>query len=788
MKVRLNYKTLLLGFFMLFVVGLVIPIQDPLFDKPYATVLESKEDQLLGARIAKDGQWRFPPSDSLPNNYKICLLKFEDQHFYQHPGINPLSIIRAVRQNYKAGKVVSGGSTITMQIARMAMGNQARTIPQKLIEMWLSIRLELKYSKEEILLIYANNAPFGGNVVGISAASWRYYGRSMYNLSWAEVANLAALPNAPGLAFPGTNDQLLLSKRNRILSSILKNKTIDSTTFTLSTREPLPGKPKPLPMIAQHLLDRSVVDGLSQTRVKTTISYNSQSTVNKIVSDYHKTFSFKQIHNAAAIVAHVESGEVDAYIGNVGMKNNINHGQQVDIISSKRSPGSLLKPILYALSIDRGIITPNHLLPDIPIYYQGFTPQNFDKKFKGAVPANLALRSSLNVPFVSLLKDYSYEQFHFDLKNLGIYSLNKPAGHYGLSIILGGGEVTLWELAGIYASTVRSLNNYNKNKGESRYNSHDFRMLNYLMGENGLPDEKSEKGQLSASATWHMLEAMQELRRPEEETNWKQFGSSESIAWKTGTSYGHKDAWAIGINSTYVVGVWLGNADGEGRPDLTGVLAAAPLMFRIFENLEGEGAFRLPIADMEMMNICKQSGDKASDLCPDIDLLPISKAAKTTPTCSHHKVLHLDHTETYQVNSMCYPIDKMHEKPWFILPPAQAWYYKRYNASYDEPPDFLEGCIPDGKFLEMIYPKRFTRVFVPIEIDGKPGKVVFEAAHRSPDAKVFWFLDDQYLGETKRVHQMGLFPDAGDHLISLVDEQGRELSVPFEATNTHKLQ
>ncbi len=784
MKVGIKFKLALIGIMAILLIGLLIPIPNPLFEKPYATVLESRENQLLGARIASDGQWRFPPTDSLPENYITCLLAFEDRYFYSHPGINPFSIARAIRQNIKAGKIISGGSTITMQIARMAMGNKPRTLSQKLIEMWLTFRIEIKYSKQEILLLYANNAPFGGNVVGISAAAWRYFGRSPQHISWAEASYLAILPNAPGLAFPGKNDGKLLAKRNRVLRILLRDSTLDMTTLRLSQDEPLPGRPKKLPIIAQHLLDRCIKDGLAQTTISSTISISSQNAVNELVKAHHLIYKFKQIHNAAAIVADIESGEVLAYVGNVTSDNSIDHGQQVDIISSKRSPGSLLKPFLYAISIDKGLITPYQLLPDIPVYYQGFAPQNFDKQFKGAVPANQALRSSLNVPFVSLLKDYGYENFHYDLRQFGVVSLNKPASHYGLSIILGGGEVTLWEMAGLYAGMVRNLQSYNKNKGNKRYHSNDFRPLNYRQANENPMVNKLGVSRVSAAATWHMLKAMQQLRRPDTESNWQQFSNSKSIAWKTGTSYGHKDAWAIGINSDFVVGVWLGNADGEGRPDLTGVSAAAPLMFRIFEVMGGEAVFQMPIADMKNIKICKQSGFRASKICPDTETIPVVKSASLTATCHHHQIIHLDETDRYKVNSVCYPVHKMHEKPWFILPPAQAWYYKKFNINYIEPPDYLNGCLPQtNEVMEMIYPKKFTKVFVPIEIDGQQGKVVFEAAHRNQDAKVYWFLDEHYVGETRHKHQMGLFPSAGHHRIFLVDNQGRELSVAFEAIN-----
>ena len=788
-KVGFNVKSILVGGMLICAILLLLPIPDPLFNNPYATVLESREGHLLGARIAADGQWRFPPVDSLPENYVTCLLDFEDRYFYQHPGINPFSMVRAIQQNIKAGRIESGGSTITMQIARMALGNQPRTIPQKLVEMWLALRIELKFSKEDILRLYANNAPFGGNVVGVSAAAWRYYGRPIYQLSWAEVANLAVLPNAPGLAFPGKNDALLIAKRNQILNHLANQNKMDETTYQLSLAEPFPAKPKPLPEFAPHLLDRSIKDGFAQTHVNSSIDNKLQLTVNEIVDSYNLIYKFKKIHNAAAIVANINTGEVLAYVGNINSDEPVDHGQQVDIITSRRSPGSLLKPILYALCIDRGIITPYELLPDIPVYYQGFAPQNFDKQFRGAVPANLALRSSLNVPFVSLLRDFSYEQFHYDLKQLGISSLDQPAGHYGLSIILGGGEVTLWEMTGLYASALRNLQTYNGNKGTKRYHSNDFHPLSYLVSEKTTTNpEKSAVGSIGAAATWHMLKAMQELRRPDAESNWQQFGNSKSIAWKTGTSFGHKDAWAIGLDSKYVVGIWLGNADGEGRPDLTGVVAAAPLMFRIFEILDGDAVFQMPFADMTMMKICRQSGNKASDLCPEVDILPVSKSAVNTKTCHYHVIMHLDESNQYMVNSLCYPVQKMKEKSWFVLPPAQAWYYKRFNTNYMEPPDYLTGCVPEtSESMEMIYPRKFTRVFVPVEIDGLPGKVVFEAAHRNPDAKVFWYLDKEFIGETRQIHQMGLFPTAGIHQINLVDDQGRELRVAFEATNERKL-
>lgn len=782
---RIDKKSKWIGsiLLILLLVSVLAPIPDPLFDHPYATVLESAEGQLLGARISDDGQWRFPPTDSLPEAYIKALLIYEDKYYYQHPGINPVSIIRAIKQNWKAGKIVSGGSTITMQVARMAMGNQPRTIRQKLLEIWLALRIELKYSKDEILMLYANNAPFGGNVVGLSAASWRYFSRSPYNLSLAEITNLVILPNAPGLMFPGKNDRILKAKRNRLLSKLQLEELIDPLACKLSMKEPIAQKPRPIPDLATHLLNRSIKDGFGQMRIRSSIDFNLQKSVNKIVNDYYFNLKFKQIHNASAIVADIKTGEVKAYIGNAGLYNSADHGQQVDIVDSRRSPGSLLKPFLYALAIDDGLITPQQLLPDIPMYYQGFAPKNFDKQFRGAVHAHLALRSSLNVPFVSLLKDYSYEKFHYQLNLLGLRNLDQPPGHYGLSIILGGGDVTLWELTGLYAGLVRNLQQYNLNKGAMRYNLNTFHPLSYFP-QKVSDSELTSDYHISAGASWHTLKAMQMLRRPDEESGWQQFSNSRSIAWKTGTSYGHKDAWAIGLNDKYVVGIWVGNADGEGRPDLTGVITAAPLMFRVFELLKGDATFPIPMANMDFVKICSQSGQKASSICTDVSLQPLAKSAMNTQECFYHKHIHMDENESYMVNSICYPVNKMVTKSWFILPPSQARFYKKYNSDFNLPPDYKDDCsaMAEG-ILEMIYPRKFTKIFVPVEIDGDKGKVVFEAAHQNPEARIFWYLDSRFIGETKNHHQMGLFPDAGPHLLSLVDEQGREINLPFEATN-----
>ena len=760
-----------LGIGLMIFMGLVFPVES-VFDDPYSTVLESNNGSLLGARIASDGQWRFPNENAVPEKFRYALLSYEDQYFYYHWGVNPISIGRALMQNLSEGRIVSGGSTITMQVARLAQGNQPRTVLQKIKEIWMAERLELQFSKKEILEMYVSHAPFGGNVVGLSAASWRYYGRSPENLSWAESANLAVLPNAPSLIFPGRNDSSLMNKRNRLLQALHKKEVLTSSELELAMREPIPLKPQPLPAHASHLLDRAVQDGKGGTIIQSSLDLDLQRSVQELVDHHYTNFKSKQIHNAAAIVIDIETGESMAYIGNVGEGKL--HGKDVDIINSKRSTGSLLKPMLYAMAINDGLISPWQLLPDIPMYYKGFAPQNFDKKFSGAARANEALRSSLNIPFVHLLKDYGYENFHHKLNKMGVSSLNKDPGHYGLTLILGGGEMTMWELTALYAGLVRSVTQLKAMGSIWSSNS-------YLKQPEIFPRVSEIK--LSPAAAWHTLKSMQELRRPDQESSWERFGSSRPIAWKTGTSYGHKDAWAIGVNSKYVVGVWMGNADGEGRSDLVGVTAASPLMFRIFGLLEGDANFPMPINDMIDVRICKQSGFKANQNCPEASWTYVSKGISRTLDCPYHKIIQLDIEKKNQVNSACYPVANMTNVSWFILPPAQARYYKKRHIDYKDVPEYLAGCYSEGEMMEMIYPRQFTKVYIPVELDSEKGRVVFEAAHQNPSSRIFWHLDEDFIGVTENDHQIGMYPSTGKHFLSLVDEFGRELNIEFDVLN-----
>lgn len=762
-------------------------LPNQLFKDPLCMVLEDSQGNLLGARIASDGQWRFPTTENVPEKYAKALIEFEDKRFKYHWGIDPISFTRALFQNIKNQRVVSGGSTLTMQVIRMSRKGQGRTIIEKMIEAVLASRLEFRYNKKEIMALYASNAPFGGNVVGIDAASWRYFGKDPKLMSWAESATLAVLPNSPSLIHFGRNRQALIDKRNRLLNRLYEEGIIDKNTYELSTEEQLPEQPHDLPMLAPHLLEKAFAEQFANaknanTRLRSTIDSKLQEQVTQIVWTHHNTLKNNGINNASAIVYEVETGNVLAYVGNVLGSGAENH-EQVDCIKAPRSSGSIFKPILYALANQEGIIAPNSLLSDIPITLSGYKPVNYFETYDGAIPAKRALQRSLNVPMIRLVQEFGLEKFHFYLKKFGISSINRPPDYYGLPLALGGAETTLWDITNVYASMARTVNHFSES--DSRYFNDDFRSPNYVFNKKYSRPMRlkwtSQAPNISAGAAYLAFEAMQNVERPTSSGDWQQFMSSKRIAWKTGTSFGFRDAWAVGVNPKYAVGVWVGNADGEGRPELIGVSAAAPILMDIFGVLPSNDWFTMPYDDLIQLPLCKASGFRCGDFC-EKDTTWVCKNATKLELCPYHKLLHLDASEQFQVTDACESPSLMQHRPWFVLPPIEEYYYKSKNPNYVSPPLFKEGCgAAEGENpMQLIYPRYHAQIYVPIDLDGQLSRTVFQAAHRNPETTIHWHLDNSYVGSTKSFHNLELIPTVGQHKIVLVDEKGNRVEQGFE--------
>ncbi|HEX7414891.1 MAG TPA: penicillin-binding protein 1C [Bacteroidia bacterium] len=756
-----------------------------LFTDSYSTIIYDEHNELLGAHIAKDGQWRFPYSDSIPDKFKTCITYFEDEYFFHHLGINPFSLSKAFIKNTKSGKVKSGGSTITMQVARLMRKNKARTYWEKFVEILLAFRIELSYKKSSILNEYACHAPFGSNVVGLHAASWRYFGRSPDKLSWAESAVLAVLPNAPSLIYPGKNHQALLNKRNRLLKKLYDNKVIDESTYKLSLQETLPEKAFAIPQYSPHLLARAASEYGAGKIYYSTLNKNLQQQINAALNNHIQTLSANAIYNAGALVLETESGKVVAYVGNSYSLGN-EHDNYVDVISAPRSTGSILKPFLFASMLNDSKILPSMLLEDIPTQMGSYAPKNFNLTYDGLVPASMALARSLNVPAVRMLQEYGTPRFQYQLQKLGFKNFTKPSTHYGLSLILGGGEATLWDLASAYSSMGRVLLHYTSYSG--KYDANDYHDAVYLQSKSETKKSIQKTSLLSAGSIWSTFNAMTELARPEDYTGSYRFLSSHRIAWKTGTSFGFRDAWAVGVNAKYTVAVWVGNADGEGRPGLTGISAAAPLMFAIFNLLPAHTWFKMPSQDMMNVVVCKQSGYKASDICPNKIIESVPKNASKTNLCPYHKMIHLDATGMYRVNSTCYPVAQMQHKAWFVTSPVQEYYFKQHSSFYQSLPPYLPQCQTETNThqIDIIYPRPGFKIYIPYEETEEKGRLILKATHKNNAATLFWHLDGKYIGSTQKFHQMEVLPAKGKHKIEIIDEQGESETCSFEIVDKEK--
>ncbi len=603
------------------------------------------------------------------------------------------------------------------------------------------------------------------------------------------MAALAVLPNAPALVHPGKNGEILLRKRNALISKLATEKVIDATTAALAKLEPLPGEPKPLPQFAPHLLNRykkeyaflKTGNEKKSTGINTTIDGHLQQRVTALVNIHHDQLKGSQVNNTAAMVMDIETGNILAYVGNIYQPENVSMESHVDVLAAPRSPGSTLKPLLYASLLTEGILLPTQLIPDVPTQIGGYTPQNFDLGYDGAVPADKALSRSLNIPAVKMLQQYKYQRFYDVLKRCGFSTLTQPADFYGMSLILGGCEITPFELAGVYSSMARMYLHQKKNK--SKWSSDDWYMPRYTKPISILTSPKISKAGIEPfnyPAIWQMFNAMTEVMRPGEEGLWNLFSSAQRIAWKTGTSFGFRDGWAIGLTAKYCVVVWMGNTDGEGRPDLTGINTAAPLLFDIFRELPVSKWFEPPSDGFVYLPVCRKSGFKSGIDCNESDTVPVSETAVAAATCPYCKTIHLDREGVQRVSESCESPGNMQHRSWFILPPTMEYYYRAKHPDYKLLPPYKQGCETVlAKNLDIIYPDEGAKIYIPLEISGQKGNVVFTATHRNTNEKLFWHLDDVFMGTTEQFHQLSLNPAPG-HRLTVMDREGNSATRNFE--------
>ena len=708
----------------------------------YSTVVTDRNGELLGARVAYDGQWRFPMCDTLPEKFVKALVEFEDHRFYSHCGVSARALARATVQNIRNGRVVSGGSTITMQLVRLSR-QKPRTLWQKVVESFMATRIEARYSKDEILKMYASHAPFGGNVVGIRAAMWRYLGDDNVELSWAEAATLAVLQNAPSLIHLDKNRDALLAKRNRLLARLHAKGEISNDDYSLAIEEPLIGNPYPMPQYAPHLVEyyHKVAHGEQTT---THIDLALQQRVEGLTLRWSRELRLQNIRDLSIVVEEVASGEIVAYCGNSDLTFDRN-GKWVDIARAPRSSGSILKPLLYAAALQEGVILPKTLLPDVPTDFGGFVPKNFDGTYAGAIAADEALALSLNIPNVHLLKEYGVARFARTLQQSGFVSLNRSADEYGLSLVLGGAEVRLIDVVSCYSKMAACYADSTAHLG--------FPLRDGV-------------------ALYHTFNAMREVNRPDQ-MDWRRATSVQNVAWKTGTSYGSRDAWAVGVTPQYVVGVWVGNADGSGIAELTGARCAGPILFDIFGLLPYSEWFDAPQnSDGESVRVCRHSGYRAGRFCAESEEVLLPRNITKSGVCPHCTEVLVSLDGERRVNDRSEPT---RTERYFSLPPHMEHYYKQHHPEYVPMPSATSTASATAEdAFHFIYPANGSVIAPAKQMDGKRGSIICKVAHTSATAELFWHLDGCYIGSTTNVHHMQIQPTAGYHTITAVDNLGHQ--------------
>ncbi|MDE4516508.1 peptidoglycan glycosyltransferase PbpC [Pseudomonas fragi] len=546
----------------------------PLPRDDQARVVLAEDGTPLWRFADANGVWRYPVQVSeVSPLYLDALLTYEDRWFFQHPGVNPLALGRAAWQNLSGGRVLSGGSTLSMQVARL-LDPHERTLPGKLRQLWRTAQLEWHLSKPQILELYLNRAPFGGTLQGVAAASWAYLGKSPQQLTRSEAALLAVLPQAPSRLRPDRHPQRAQVARDKVLRRLAEYRVWPQTAVSEALQEPLLLAPRLEPSLAPLLARRLNRPG-SPPLIRTTIDVGLQRRLEDLLLGWRARLPDHT--SAAVVVVETENMAVRAYLGSVDINDARRFGH-VDMITAMRSPGSTLKPFLYGMAMDAGLIHSESLLQDVPRRFGDYRPGNFSQGFSGPVSASAALVTSLNLPAVQLLEAYGPKRFAADMRNGGV-PLSLPAlAEPNLALILGGAGSRLEDLVSGYSALAR----------EGR--SANLRLQ---------PDDAlRERRMLSPGAAWVIRRILSGQARPDRDPT-AELVQRPQLAWKTGTSYGFRDALAIGVGPRYLIGVWIGRPDGTPVPGQFGLASAAPLMLQVHDVLSNRDSQRGIVAPVQ---------------------------------------------------------------------------------------------------------------------------------------------------------------------------------------------
>lgn len=757
-RIRLKWilipVVLLLAFFLS---AVIMPVKTT---ADYSTVVYSADSSVLHVFLNRDDKWRLQvKAEEVSPQLKNVLLFKEDKYFQYHPGVNPLAVIRAAFNNFFRGRRTSGASTITMQTARLLYPAE-RTLKNKLLEMFRAFQLELRFSKDEILSLYFSLAPYGGNLEGVQAASLMVFGKEAKHLSLSEAVVLAIIPNRPNSLSPFKNPQELTASRNQWLKRLKEEDKISDDDFEDAIHEPLPAKKFMMPRMVPHLALRLKKQYPSRQRIYTHIELSVQKTTEQLLSDYMKGMQSIHVYNAAVMIIDNGKHAVITYCGSNNFNDAVHYGQ-VDGLRALRSPGSTLKPAIYALAFDNGLITPKSRITDVPVDYSGYSPSNYDNQYRGSITAEQALIHSLNVPAVKLLSENGLNNLLELLGKAQFQSLKGKENQLGLSVALGGCSVRPEEMAGLF----------------SAFSSGVFIKPSLIKSE-----QHDSVPLLSKEAAYMISEILMQTERPDFPENFQQAVNTPRIAWKTGTSYGRRDAWAIGYNQRYTIAVWAGNFSGEGTPELAGARIATPLLFRLFTAVDNRGHqlwLKAP-EGIDYRMVCSVTGMPANDFCEkrisDVFIPSVSPYQK----CNHLTKTFLSHHEQFSYCMNCLPDAGYKVKMLDNLPPELIAFYRSEKIPFSEVPPHNPTCskVIAGKAPVIVQPANGKEYLM-----EKDTQLKLQCLTDADVSEVYWYLNNRFLRKAASKESVFITPQEGNNKISCTDDKGRsahsEISVVF---------
>jgi penicillin-binding protein 1C len=739
-----------------FALSLLFPLPSP---RPYSLLIKDRNGKFLRAFLADDDAWRLKTSpDEIPERLKRILIEKEDKYFFYHPGINPFSICRAMVQNITTGKRISGASTLTMQIARM-LERRERTYFSKTVEMFRALQLEWKYSKAELLEIYLSIIPLGGNIEGLKSAAHQYYQTPLERLNVAQLFDLILIPNDPNNLAPNRNPERLLEERKKRALPWIANGFFSRQDSIIIWNTDARAIRRPLKSHAPHFCLRVKSQMREASEVRSSLDLNTQKSVEVLLSNHLRHWKLVGVQNGAVIVLDNSSREILAYAGSENFEDTSAHGQ-VDAAKALRSPGSTLKPFLFALQMEQGLLTPKTRLLDTPYDAEGFQAENYDGMYSGTVYADEALRRSLNVPMVRLLHQAGVRPFVDFTANAGIASLSAQRDKLGLSLILGGCGVSLEELVGAYSTFPAG----------GTYGRPSFVHQDKL-------DTSQERTAFSASTAFMITEILAGLDRPDLPNNFESSVNLPKIAFKTGTSYGRRDAWTIGYSAEYTIGVWIGNVDNKGNPELVGGKSAAPLLVDIFNSISsGHQKNILPMPrDVGFRDVCTKSGLLPSLRCDHV-IEDYYSVSRTLPkTCEVDKEFLVSNDGRRTFCSSCVGENKYKVVTYPDYPSELLSFWSKTGVAFQQAPLHNASCTRSfsGNGPTIVSPTDEMTYYM---VSPKQ-KVTLQASSGLDVNEHIWYLDDAYLGRNKPGDKFFISLHGGEHRVSCLDDKGRISSV-----------